>query len=207
MKSSVEGKERELIEIRKKIMDHESKEEAQQDELARVTTELTRCVETEETLQAKLFSRDRKITHLEEKLEAERGALRRIDPSIVSDDMDKVREMLVELRGSMDTNDTQRQTLDELEKVCIHVISTFTTCTLCTCIIDNMLCTCSACIYVHAYMMYLQYMYIYYMYMYSMYMYVMYNRPYVVHVHVYVHVTCTLEIRTDTQIMGSAGVI
>ena len=145
MKSSVEGKERELIEIRKKIMDHESKEEAQQDELTRITAELTRAVETEETLQAKLFSRDRKITHLEEKLEAERGALRRIDPSIVSDDMDKVREMLVELKGSMDTNDTQRQTLDELEKVCIHVISTFTTCTLCACIIDNRLCTCSAC--------------------------------------------------------------
>ena len=167
MKSSVEGKERELIEIRKKIMDHESKEEAHQDELTRITAELTRAVETEETLQAKLFSRDRKITHLEEKLEAERGALRRIDPSIVSDDMDKVREMLVELRGSMDTNDTQRQTLDELEKVCIHVISTFTTCTLCACIIDNRLCTCSACTCIctvhllHVHVQYSMYMYMY----------------------------------------------
>ena len=73
--------------------------------------------EAEESLQAKTFSRDRKITHLEKKLEVEKGILQRIDSTVVSGEMESIREMFMGLRESMDANSSNQQTLDSLEKV------------------------------------------------------------------------------------------
>ena len=117
MKASVEGKDREVVDMRKKISDSKNRESELQGEVTRVNLELTRTVEAEENLQAKIFSRDRKITHLEEKLEAEKGILQRIDPTIVSDEMDGIREILVGLRESTEASSSNQQTLDLLEKV------------------------------------------------------------------------------------------
>ncbi len=115
MKASVEGKDREVVDMRKRITDIETRESEMQGEVTRVNSELARAIEAEESLQAKIFSRDRKITHLEEKLEVEKGILQRIDPTIVSDEMDEIREILVGLRES--TTSSSQQTLDLLEKV------------------------------------------------------------------------------------------
>lgn len=117
MKASVEGKEREMVEMRKKRTDLESRESELHDEVTKIAAELTRAVEAEESLQAKIFSRDRKITHLEEKLEIEKAILQRIDPTVVSEDMDAIREMLVSLRESMEANSSNQHTIDSLEKV------------------------------------------------------------------------------------------
>ena len=123
MKASVEGKDREVSEMRKKIMESESRESELSDEVMRISSELSRAVEAEESLQAKIFSRDRKIAHLEEKLEAEKGLFQRVDPSIVSEEMDSIREMLGGLRGSMDASSPNQQTMDTLEKVILaHMI-------------------------------------------------------------------------------------
>lgn len=68
MKASVEGKEREMVEMRRKRVESESRESDFQEEVTKIQAELTRAIESGEILQAKVFSRDRKIAHLEEKL-------------------------------------------------------------------------------------------------------------------------------------------
>ena len=117
MKASVEGKDREVVDMRKKRAELEVRENELRDEMTQITSELTRAVEGEESLQAKLFSRDWKITHLEEKLEIEKGVLQRINPTIVSEEMESIREMFMGLRESMDAKSSNQQALDSLEKV------------------------------------------------------------------------------------------
>ncbi len=117
MKASVEGKDREVVDMRKKRAELEVRENELRDQMTQIASELTRAVEAEESLQAKIFSRDRKITHLEEKLEVEKGILQRIDSTVVSGEMESIREMFMGLRESMDANSSNQQTLDSLEKV------------------------------------------------------------------------------------------
>lgn len=112
LKASVEGKEREVVDMREKVRQHESMEVELREELDHVTLELSRVTGSEESLQVKLTSRDKKISMLEEKLEEGK----RFDSSIISEDVDNIRKKLELFKGILDQSD-QQTLLDGLEKV------------------------------------------------------------------------------------------
>ena len=57
-----------IQELQGQLREREEEEERVKDELASLRAELGKCVSLEETLQSKLSGRERKISHLEEKL-------------------------------------------------------------------------------------------------------------------------------------------
>lgn len=111
LKASVEGKDREVTDMREKVWQHESMEVELREELDRVTAELLRVTSSEESLQVKLNSRDKKILSLEERLEEGR----RFDASIVSEEMETIRKKIESLKGSIEL--PQQALLESLEKV------------------------------------------------------------------------------------------
>lgn len=117
LKASVEGKDREVTDMREKIRQHESIELELREELDRAKAELLRFASNEESLQVKVNSRDKRIANLEERLEegGGGGAGKRFDTSIISDEMDSIRRKLETLKGSLDHQ--QLGLLENLEKV------------------------------------------------------------------------------------------
>ena len=116
LKASLEGKDREVSDMRTKLNKVDGLEGELRSELDKVSSQLVQVTSAGEALKLKIASRDRKIAQLEEKLEAE-GKGFKMDLSVVSEDMDSIREQIVGLRKSIDPNDPQQQTLDGLEKV------------------------------------------------------------------------------------------
>lgn len=113
LKATVEGKDREVIDMRENIRQHESMEVELREELDKVSVELSRAANAEEALQVKISSRDKKILLLEEKLEEGR----RIDSSVVSDDMENIRKLMESLKSSVEPNDPQQTIFEGLERV------------------------------------------------------------------------------------------
>jgi hypothetical protein len=113
LKASVEGKDREVVDMREKIRQHEKMEIELREELDRVTLDLTRAANAEECLQVKLNGRDKKILSLEEKLE-ERGG--QFDISVISDDIDGIRKNLEIFKSNLDQSDPHQTLLETLEK-------------------------------------------------------------------------------------------
>ena len=105
----MEGKDREVAEMKEKVRQHESMEVELREELDHVTLELSRVTSAEESMQAKLNSRDKKISALEEKLEEGK----RID---LIEDIDTIRKKLELFKGSLEKNDHQEMLLEGLEK-------------------------------------------------------------------------------------------
>lgn len=113
LKATVEGKDREVIDMREKVRQHECMEVELREELDKVSVELSRAASAEEVLQVKISSRDKKILLLEERLEEGR----RVDSSIVADDMENIRKLLESLKSSVEPNDPQQTMFEGLERV------------------------------------------------------------------------------------------
>ncbi|XP_019853697.1 PREDICTED: dixin-like [Amphimedon queenslandica] len=115
LKASLEGKDREVTDMREKIRQHESIELELREELDRAKGELLRLASNEESLHIKLSSRDKRITTLEERLEeGGGGGGKRFDTSLITDETDSIRRKLEILKGSLDQQ--QLGLLDNLEK-------------------------------------------------------------------------------------------
>lgn len=108
----MEGKEREVTELRENVRQYETMEVELREELEHITAQLTHVKSSEESLQMKLSSRDRKILSLEEKLDEGR----KFDTSIVSDEMDSIRRKIESLKSTLDQQ-PQQSMLESLEKV------------------------------------------------------------------------------------------
>ena len=113
LKATVEGKDREVIDMREKVRQHECMEVELREELDKVSVELSRAASAEEALQVKISSRDKKILLLEERLEEGR----RVDSSIVADDMENIRKLLESLKSSVEPSDPQQTMFEGLERV------------------------------------------------------------------------------------------
>lgn len=119
IKDHTEANLTELDKITSQLQEKREAEMELTDALDAMKEDLTRHIELEGVLQGKLSSRERRITHLEDKI----ADMQHDKPrAFLPEDVESVRECLGQLRSSLSPQDHQQRLIDALEQTISDLI-------------------------------------------------------------------------------------